>query len=203
MFRLILRLLYPIRRLLWLPFWHSVYYFLKKPRRILFLLAGLLGVMAFYNQHPSNQKVMIDTAGGTPEKFISEERLPEIRGKIADGNSVFAKSLMEQMEPADLQNYSGYFYHAMHWAPVGKPYQWNAYGRMFGKITAQAPYKSKSGVYCRRFNELLSYKGKHERFRGIACQRRAGGWCKLRPSSAHTCELGRPSSLELFLKNLF
>lgn len=160
-----------------------------------------MGLIAFFATRPS-EVVMIDTAATAPSKFQSVANLPTIQGKVANGNSVFAKNIMEVMQPQDLQLYSEHFYHAMQDVPSGVSYQWLLNNQFFGRVTAQAPHKSKSGVYCRHFEELLSYYGKHQRFVGMSCQRRAGGWCKLRANSAKTCELGKPGSFDLWWKSI-
>jgi hypothetical protein len=139
--------------------------------------------------------------------------LPEIPSKVKDGNSRFAANLLQRMSPMELQWYSRVFYHALQTLPSGETHQWlyeAGENRMFGRITPGGVDKQDSGITCRPFQELLVVDGKAQRMNGVACQRLEGGWCKLRPGSARTCEIQPPSGLDGFwysakrsLKQLF
>lgn len=221
-----------LRRYGWRAIWHGVYYLLKKPVRLLYALAIVIimifGGFAWWQAGHGEQGVLPPlpsiageqngthnttqsavAAAATPPSlspalsFAPVAELPPMRGEIANANSVFAKPLMERMEPEDLRIYSSYFYYAMRSAHTNQPYRWLVSNNLFGEVTAEAPFQADSGVVCRRFTERLSYGGTHERFTGVACQRDTRSWCKLRPKSAYTCGIDRPSSFKLWLKKFW
>jgi surface antigen len=218
-FKALKMLLFPIRRFLWLGIWHGVYYFLVKPKRFLYLgvavlcvvAAALLLMLPKYQQQNLSPPVPALEGGASPQAEIIENptnmesvaSLPAITGEVQNGNSAFTKPLMQAMSPTDLQLYSSYFYYAMNYAKAENPYRWMASKAFFGEITPQAAFKAKSGVYCRKFKEIISYHGTHERFIGTSCQRDAQSWCKLRRSSALTCGIDKPNSIMLFFSKWF
>jgi surface antigen len=219
--KLIKKTLGLMRRYGWKAIWHGVYFLLQKPVRLLYALGVLITLMVggfgwWHYTHaeegvlPPLPTLSEEHAAVQPEAPTSEglsfapvAELPPMHGDIANANSAFAKPLMEQMEPADLRVYSSYFYYAMRSAHAGQPYRWLASNSLFGELTAQALFQADSGIYCRRFTERLSYRGAHERFEGVACQRDDRSWCKLRPTSAFTCGIDRPSSLKLWWKKIW
>jgi surface antigen len=216
-----------LRRYGWMVIWYGVYFLLQKPIRLLYALAVLmmLAMGGWFWWHttraPQGELPPIPSLGGEHEagqptqaslpanplasamSFQSVAQLPPMQGKIANANSVFAKPLMERMEPQDLRAYSSYFYYAMSSVKSGQPYRWLASNSLFGELIVEAAFQADSGVVCRRFTERLSYRGSHERFEGVACQRDARSWCKLRPKSALTCGIARPSSFTLWWKKIW
>lgn len=118
--------------------------------------------------------------------------LPEVKGRITNGNSAFRRSVLHKMEGQELLSYSREFYYAMEEIPAGTAHLWKLPGDVtFGSITPGTPYTSKGGSRCRGFEELLVYKQEAQRIQGKSCQRGDGlGWCKLRMRSASSCDLG-------------
>jgi surface antigen len=204
----------PVRKILWRIIWYSVYFFLLKPIRLLYLGGGIICVIAVVvafsftdsgdapplPELEGSSTQTAKTKDAPPRSMESVATLPAMVGEVKNANSAFAKPLMEVMEPYDLQSYSSYFYHAMSYAKAGEPYRWMASDTFFGEIIAEGAFKAKSGIYCRRFTETISYRGANERFKGSSCQRDAQSWCKLRPSSALTCGIDKPNGIMLFFK---
>ena len=214
-------LLGPARKYLWLVVWHGVYFFLVKPKRLIYLgvvlVAGVIALVMIFARPVDHgdapplpgmegEKSAKATSGKKEKKalsFGSIQTLPAIKGAIANGNSAFSTRLVEIMDPIDMQTYSSYFYYAMKNATPDKPYRWMASNDLFGEITAQPAFTAGGGSTCRYFTELLSYHGKGERFNGAACQRDANSWCKLGPRSTLTCGIEKPSGWKLFFSKYF
>jgi surface antigen len=169
------------------------------------LVVGAL--IAFSADPPDGRKIAMapDAKGQVGKNSINDTlaSLPPITGEISNGNSAFTKKLVHMMELAHAQRYLQHFAHAMNQIAPDEEYLWIDSNTMFGRIRAGERFKSGSGVYCRPFKELTSYHGTNQRLSGVACQRRKGGWCRLRRSSAYTCEIAKPNDLEIFFKNLF
>jgi surface antigen len=209
---LVSALLLPIRKLLWKPIWHFVYFFLKKPKR-LFYLVGVIATFALYATYapdtapevvaPDNPEASSDSV--TPEVVPAYRSLvlPDIKGKISNGNARFAKRLAPSLPEKERAIYAGHFYHAVQNIPANDTYKWLKSESFFGSITVAAPFTAKNGVTCRNFDEVLAFSNKAQRFVGTACQRKSGGWCKLSRTSAHTCELGSASSMDIWWQDLF
>ncbi|TAF15706.1 MAG: hypothetical protein EAZ74_01110 [Alphaproteobacteria bacterium] len=195
-----------IRKILWRIIWHFVYFFLLKPQRLLYFTALIIVISWLM---PDNRSVSSAPPPLEPIKPMIEKSdqvvstLPKIKGTIRNVNSVFNASSLDIMGDMERHNYYKHFYHVMTHEQADVPYRWKISDNFFGSLTAQAPFKARSGVMCRFYKELLSYRGQHESFDGLACQRQRGGWCRLRPQSAHTCSLGKPSKMDMFFNNLF
>ncbi len=215
-------LLGPARKYLWLVVWHAVYFFLVKPKRLIYLgvllVFALIGSVMFFAKPVDHgeapplpgmegEKTAKAATNGKKDKkplsFGSVATLPAIKGTIVNGNSAFSARLVETMDPVDVQSYSSYFYYAMKNAGANQPYRWMASTDLFGEITAEPLFTSSSGVHCRYFSELLGYHGKGERFRGAACQRDANNWCKLGPRSALTCGIEKANGWKVFFSKYF
>ncbi len=203
--RFLRRLLRLPLRLAWLGIWHGVYYFLKRPVRLFYLAGILLGglLVLFSMQTPKTPDLAdVPATSQTIQTPAQVTQLPKIQGRIRNANSAFTKTLLATMPPTDLQTYSTNFIHAMNHTHAGQPYRWLVSDLLFGEIIPDAPFQAKSGVYCRKFRELISYQRQHERYKGMSCQRKSGGWCRLRPNSTPSCEIGSPNRFRVFLKNL-
>lgn len=200
--RLIIFPIILVRRLLW-PMFKT---FLKTPfatlkiilKSRLVLLAACLGIIYFGMQASNNKPVqeapepMPMSKEENPATRTPVTELPEIKGTIENGNSSFAKKLWQKMDKPNQVIYSREFNYTMQYVPAGETHLYRSTGDvLFGRIQPSEPYQAKSGVYCRNFKELTSFKGEAQTFHGKACQRATGpGWCKLGPESTPTCELG-------------
>jgi hypothetical protein len=199
----------PIRRIIW----HAVRYLLWHPKVFMLILVAFL----CYNTYgiwtapdapeivppppnpPEAPAIAKKTRNSSALPISYPAQLPPLPGPLKDGNSRFATDLMTKMGPNELQWYSRIFYHALHTLPAGETHQWQyqmAGKTMFGRITPGAIDKRDNGIVCRDFKELLVVEDYGQSLRGTACQRLAGGWCKLRLTSAKTCEITPPSGLD-------
>lgn len=89
-----------------------------------------------------------------------------------------------------------FFYTLDHMAD-GQGYDWKTYSAS-GRVTAQKPFTSKSGYYCRAFEESYSIAGQNSGDKGIACKRQGrDGWCRLKETQALTCALELPADPSL------
>jgi hypothetical protein len=73
--------------------------------------------------------------------------------------------------------------------------------QMFGRITPGATEIQDNGLSCRHFKEILAVDTQAQTLHGLACQRAKGGWCKLRQSSARTCEIQPLTGMEAMWYN--
>lgn len=182
---------------------------LKVPFKIIkiFLLNKLvlmvlgIGALVAIAQKGSNSSGDMDPAN-TPPPILSKQEDPRTRDKITelpplpavieDGNSAFAQKLWGKMEKPVQVIYSREFSFAIQYTPSGESHLFNMPPQnLFGKIMPKDVYQSKTGTYCRNFEELLVYKGVAQRYHGKSCQRKDNnGWCKLGPESTPNCELG-------------
>ena len=206
MIRLLLNIGLFIKRLLWKPVWHFVYFFLKKPKRLWYvaLLFAGLALFAAYGPEPTPEMVMTEKqAAELLEPDYKKVQLPQINGTVSNGNSRFAKRLGYQLPPQEREVYSRHFDFAIRTVPQGDMYKWKQHDAFFGSLKVAALFKAKNGIYCRNFEEVLAYQTSAQRFVGTACQRKSGGWCKLNRSSAHTCEIGSASTWDIWWQQLF
>ncbi len=204
MIRLIRFIIRFFRRTIWLTIWHSVYYFLKRPRRIVYLaLLLMIGLVTIVTLDGRVDERILSAPLPPSDYAAGQVRdIPAMRGTITNGNSAFTKRLTSLMRDNDAQRYYAQFHHAMY--SKDATYKWQVSTHFFGQFTLKPAYRAKSGKVCRSFEELISYGGQHQRFVGQSCKRDDGrSWCKLRPHSAQTCHIGAPSSFELFWRDLF
>lgn len=221
--RLILLPVTVVRVLLWTVIWHFVYFFLKRPKLLVIALA-FGGTFALLSLTPSSSPDLPPVNTEPPAKEGKKlkdsptvrmdghpinhppppEKLPEIPGNIKDGNSYFSRSLIEKMEEPELMYYSREFHHAMYYGKAGIPYVWSSRsGNMFGQIDVGDAFQSSSGVWCRHYKEILSFKKHAARMSGISCRRKTNaGWCKLPKGHALTCEVGRPHGFDGFMMEM-
>lgn len=127
--------------------------------------------------------------------------LPPFVGKVEDGTSVFNVSIGKSMQGNDYPLYASHFRYAMTHFPADRYYKWMIRPTFYGYFKAEQPFKAKSGVMCRRFEEVTSYNKVNQRFKGVACQRGDGGWCKLRGTSTLSCGIGTSSTTSIFWRN--
>ncbi len=118
--------------------------------------------------------------------------LPPLPATILDGNSSFTKKFWGKMKPQEQAIYTREFTYAMHYTPPGEAHLFTTPGNiLYGSITPGEVAKSKTGIYCRNFEEVIVLRGEAQRYHGKGCQRAGGvGWCKLGPQSTPNCELG-------------
>lgn len=214
--KLILLPLYIVKRLVWNVIWNFVYFFLRKPIRLLYIPA-VIGLIAIFGvggggggsdaDREKNQKITSEFKsplgpGPMNRKPITE--LPPIEGKIKNGNSRFAKNPVQKMDEQELLFYSREFQYAMHYTQPGTAHLWKTRNeKMFGEITAEKPFKAANNSWCRNFEELLFYKGKAQRIKGTSCQRQGEpGWCKLQPNSTHNCEIRRATGIGAYFDGM-
>lgn len=201
----------PIRRLIW----HAVRYLLWHPKVLMLMLVAFLCYNTYGIWTAPDAPEIVPPPPPAPAEIAATEnavkqkkgaipisypaQLPPLPGALRDGNSRFATDLMTKMGPNELQWYSRIFYHALKTLPAGETHQWHyqmAGKTMFGRITPGPVEKKDNGVVCRDFKELLIVDEHAQSLRGAACQRLEGGWCKLRLTSAKTCEIKAPSGLD-------
>ncbi len=189
-----------VKRILWKIIWHSVYFFLKRPKLLIFVLTMLV-VWIVYNSFlplisPKNSPKLAPAAPPNIETKSQKTILPAIVGKIEDGNASFSKNLMKAMNEQQRQRYTLAFYHAMNLVPAGETYNWKSIS-MFGYFKMKENFVSKSGMICRKYEELISLQGHNQQFDNMACQYRNNpkNWCRLRATSTPSCEIsGTPPS---------
>lgn len=205
--------LFVFRKIIWKITWHSVRFFLWRPKAVMLVIIAFLCFNTYGIWNAPDAPEMVPAPPPSPTQPAIAEKpsqntsnkdftplsypaeLPPITRKVENGNSRFASNLLNLMGPNELQWYSRVFYHAMKTLPQGQTHQWlYQFGKfqMFGRITPTSLYHDDSGIICRNYNELLVINDRAQRTSGMACQRLGGGWCKLRKGSAHTCEI-KPS----------
>jgi hypothetical protein len=218
-FRSIFYPLVLLKRLLWNIIWHTVRFFLWRPK-LLFFAPFIVLLFMLLNQG-SHQPPPLPPDSDAAQKELRKQHgkisypdtLPPISGPIADGVSRFSKNLLKEMTPLELRWYSHEFYKAMNEIQSGTHHIWqftHNKRKAFGKISPGAAFHAKSGTICRPYSEILSVNNIAQQYRGYACRRDEGGWCRLGPSSALSCNLSRPGGLDgimldtkLFFDRLF
>lgn len=210
--------IYLFRKPIWRLIWHGVRFFLWRPKALMLVIVAFLCWNTYGIWMAPDAPDVVPPPPPIAEEALPEERneaesakkskfspvsypetLPPLPGKAQDGNSRFAANLLQKMNPGELQWYSRIFYHALQSLPEGQAYQWlyqSGESRMFGRLIPGRLDKQGSGITCRTFRELLVVEDKAQQIDGLACQRLEGGWCKLRPGSAKTCEIKAPSGLD-------
>ncbi len=164
----------------------------------LVLMAVVLGAlfMAMQGGHQSpqhkNEPPIILTKEEDPRTREKITELPPLPAVIADGNSPFTPSLWGKMKVPDQTVYSREFSFSMQYGAAGEAYLFKTpNGLLFGEITPGKVFKTKTGNYCRTFEELIVFQGEAQKYHGKSCMRAGkGGWCRLGPESTPTCELG-------------
>ncbi|MBY0354450.1 MAG: hypothetical protein K2Q12_01820 [Rickettsiales bacterium] len=215
---LLVAALYFFRKVIWKIIWHTVRFFLWRPKALMVLLVAFLCWNTYGIWNAPDAPDMVPPPPPAPENIMPEPQpksaqarrraslsplsypseLPPLPSKPSNGNSRFAADLLSKMGHNELQWYSRVFYHALQTLPAGETHQWLYAFRdqqMFGTITPGAIEKEESGIVCRTFAELLVVNKQAQRLNGVACQRVGGGWCKLRAGSVHTCEISTPSGI--------
>lgn len=203
LFRIISNLIRLVLNLFWLP--------INILTKNLFLVIILISIVAFFvilNNDDSPQDTLTIPAdsvqGATTANAI---RTPPVAAppakemplvvlpvrKQENGNSSFATDLMKLMNDNERSYYSQIFYWTMNNAAAGKTIKWENINT-FGSITPQAIFLNKRGYACRNFNEVLKVQDIRQTFKGIACQRGGGAWCKLGPNATPACGLGQVPS---------
>ncbi len=171
---------------------------LVRPKKLMIVLGSLAILWWLFGgsdapppTHAVSEAIYTDLQNYGPTKRQKVEALPEVSGKVHDGNSVFSNDIQTMMAAPEQQFYSREFYYAMYYAQPGQAHLWKTSDNtMFGRITPGTPFQASTGLYCREFEELSSLHGYHQNFKGLACEKTGKkGWCKLRKSSLPTCDL--------------
>ncbi len=217
--------------ILWLGVWHGVYFFLKKPKRLLWLVftapfwVSAIGFCIEYYFAEQENEVMSSPATAihanvatnidpnapvnvNDPKYIMQKSsnvayLPKFVGKIEDGTSAFNVNIAATMDSNDHNYYASHFRYAMNYFPANQKYKWLMNSHFYGYFEAKDKFKAQSGAVCREFSEIVHYNGKNQRFSGYACSRGDGGWCKLRYKSSLSCKIGTSSPTSIFWRNMF
>jgi surface antigen len=206
--------------------WHIVYYFLKKPTRIIWgiltfpLIYGAINFfievyLAEMQQQVMNSPPAIEGFNKTkkgekpsphdPATIMKNSSnvsiIPPFTGVVQDGTSAFTVSITNDMSSHDYSFYASHFRYAMSYFPANKQYKWLISNDFYGFFQGFAPFKTKAGITCRKFREMLHYKGKNQSFSGYACMRGDGGWCKLRNKSSLSCDVNTSGATSIYWRN--
>jgi hypothetical protein len=109
--------------------------------------------------------------------------------------AAFAKaepSSLIALSSAERSYYRQVFDYTMDNVEAGHKYEWKTYSGN-GNIHVDEVFVSKSKVPCRNYSETFRVQNVPGAYQGVACKRiGADGWCRLKPSNAHTCAMEDP-----------
>lgn len=194
---------------------------------VFFLMRNVFGIIilcgigyVIYTSYQTDQVVSQTTSAPAVQRENSRELVssgqvdaqgqPIMINRITvmeDGNSAFSTDLLSKMSSAELNQYSQVLFWVMSNQPNGEAHKWN-HLNIKGTITPTKTFLNKRGHACRYFDEVLKVHEVQQTLNGMACQRKGGGWCKLRPDSTPGCNLSRPApgmleSIGESINNLF
>lgn len=113
----------------------------------------------------------------------------ELVSKYENGDSTFSTDLYANMTEIERKQYSQVFYAVMRGIPDGQEHIWNFYN-IHGTLRPSRTFRTKSGLVCRDFTEVLKVHKIQQNLSGIACDNGGGAWCKLKPNATPACGLG-------------
>jgi surface antigen len=218
------------RVFIFLGVWHLVYYFLKKPTRIIWgaltfpIIYSVLSFMfEVYIADMQNQvmnsppelgglhsakndgKSNLKSSPNDPAMIMKNSSnvaiIPPFTKVIQDGTSPFNVSITNDMSRHDYNFYASHFRYAMRYFPASKQYKWLIRNDFYGFFEGEAFFKTTAGITCRKFREMVRYNDKTQSFSGHACMRHDGGWCKLRNKSSLTCDVGTSGATSIYWRN--
>lgn len=109
---------------------------------------------------------------------------------------VFAKaqpSSLLALSSAEKSYYQQIFTYTMDHMDAGTKYEWKTHSAA-GVIHVDEVFTSKSRVPCRHYSETFNVQGMAGAYQGVSCKRiGSDGWCRLKPSNAHTCAMEDPA----------
>jgi len=210
-----------IIRNLWRMVWRVLWYPLSLVWRHSFgllLLASMAYVIYIFTKddtpaQPTGTMLQQPASGNTSDNYGTTSRAAP-KAPVApagpidpvlkeeDGNSMFSTDLMKVMTEEELGYYSQVFQWAMQRVPTGTTHNWNN-ANTYGSITPGKPFQNGQKVYCREFEEVLKVHSIRQTISGVSCQRKSGGWCKLRNTSTPACGIHTtPSFGEKFMRSI-
>lgn len=101
-------------------------------------------------------------------------------------------SSLSKLSSAEKTYYSQIFAYTMDNIEAGRRFEWKTHSGS-GNIHVEKTFISKSGVPCRNYAETFQVQDVRGAYQGVACKRQGKeGWCRLKPSNAHTCAMEDP-----------
>jgi len=144
-----------------------------------FVIAGCAGTQTgdWVKEH---EKTIIGglgaaTAGGLIAAAFHGGTAGIIGGALAGG--LIGGAIGDRMDAADRREAAQTAQRALESAPSGKAVAWqNPDSGHSGTITPKRTYQTKSGQYCREYQQTVTISGKQHQAYGTACREPDGSW---------------------------